>query len=147
MEIILQRLADFMERAESLKRKVRGAMIYPIVVVMVAVGILTFIMIKIVPTFEEMFMEFGLELPTATLLLIAVSNNVVDLLVPDPDDPAGDLSVHQTGQEVQTRPHGLGHVHAEDPRLRARWSKRTCWPAPRERSERWWPVVCRSWKG
>ena len=52
LEVILQRLADFMERAESLKRKVRGAMIYPIVVVMVAIGILTFIMLKIVPVFE-----------------------------------------------------------------------------------------------
>ena len=66
LEVILQRLADFLERAESLKRKVRGAMIYPIVVVMVAVSILTFIMIKIVPTFEDMFTEFGLKLPAAT---------------------------------------------------------------------------------
>ncbi len=49
LEVILQRLADFQERAESLKRKVKGAMIYPVVVVTVAVGILTFIMIKIVP--------------------------------------------------------------------------------------------------
>ena len=49
LEVILQRLADFQERAESLKRKVKGAMIYPIVVISVAVGILTFIMIKIVP--------------------------------------------------------------------------------------------------
>ena len=53
LEVILQRLADFMERAESLKRKVKGAMIYPVVVVMVAVGILTFIMIKIVPVFRK----------------------------------------------------------------------------------------------
>jgi type IV pilus assembly protein PilC len=60
LEVILQRLAEFMERAESLKRKVKGAMIYPVVVVMVAVGILTFIMIKIVPVFQKMFEEFGL---------------------------------------------------------------------------------------
>ncbi len=53
LELILQRLADFQERAESLKRKVKGAMIYPIVVVTVAVGILTFIMIKIVPEFQQ----------------------------------------------------------------------------------------------
>ena len=46
LEIILQRLADFQERAQSLKRKIKGAMIYPIVVVSVAVGILTFIMIQ-----------------------------------------------------------------------------------------------------
>ena len=74
LEIILQRLADFMERSEALKRKVKGAMIYPIVVIMVAVLILTFIMIKIVPTFKEIFADFGTELPAATQLLIAVSN-------------------------------------------------------------------------
>ena len=74
LEIILQRLADFKERAESLKRKVKGAMIYPAVVVSVAVSILTFIMIKIVPSFEEIFRDFDLELPPATIMLIGLSN-------------------------------------------------------------------------
>jgi type IV pilus assembly protein PilC len=73
LELILQRLADFQERAESLKRKVKGAMIYPIVVITVAVGILTFIMIKIVPEFEKIFIEFDLELPKMTLLLVSIS--------------------------------------------------------------------------
>jgi type IV pilus assembly protein PilC len=73
LEVILQRLADFMERAEALKRKVKGAMIYPIVVIMVAVLILTFIMIKIVPTFEAIFADFGTELPAMTQLLMTVS--------------------------------------------------------------------------
>ncbi len=89
LEVILQRLADFMERAESLKRKVRGAMIYPVVVVMVAVGILTFIMIKIVPTFESMFTEFGLTLPTATVLLMAMSKNIVTYWYLIPAIPLG----------------------------------------------------------
>ncbi|MEM1070058.1 MAG: type II secretion system F family protein, partial [Planctomycetota bacterium] len=78
LETILQRLADFLERAESLKRKVKGALIYPIVVVLVATLILTFIMIFIVPTFETMFEEFGLTLPAPTLLLIAMSNYIAD---------------------------------------------------------------------
>ena len=77
LEVILQRLADFMERAEALKRKVKGAMIYPAVVITVAVGILTFIMMNIVPVFTEMFMEFELELPAATELLVAISEYVV----------------------------------------------------------------------
>src|SRR6266516_2448906 len=55
LEIILQRLADFKEKAQQLKKKVKGAMVYPIVVIMVAVGILSFIMIKIVPAFEKIF--------------------------------------------------------------------------------------------
>jgi type IV pilus assembly protein PilC len=77
LEVILRRLSEFLERSESLKRKVKGAMIYPVVVVLVAVGILTFIMLKIVPVFEKMFIEFELKLPTPTLLLINISNWVV----------------------------------------------------------------------
>ena len=76
LETILQRLADFLERAESLKRKVKGALIYPVIVVLVAISILTFIMLYIVPTFEEMFDEFGLDLPAPTVLLIAISNYI-----------------------------------------------------------------------
>ncbi len=78
LELILQRLADFKERSESLKRKIKGAMIYPVVVVTVAVGILTFIMIAIVPAFEAIFVDFGLELPGPTLFLVAVSNWTVN---------------------------------------------------------------------
>jgi type IV pilus assembly protein PilC len=73
LELILQRLADFQERAESLKRKVKGAMIYPVVVITVAVGILTFIMIKIVPEFRKIFIEFDLDLPAMTELLVSIS--------------------------------------------------------------------------
>lgn len=74
LETILQRLAEFLESSESLKRKVKGALIYPAVVVTVACLILTFIMIWIVPTFKEMFEEFELDLPAPTVLLIAISN-------------------------------------------------------------------------
>src|SRR3954463_13550436 len=63
LEVILRRLAEFQERAQSLKRKIKGAMIYPIVVISVAVGILSFIMIKIVPSFQKIFADFKTELP------------------------------------------------------------------------------------
>jgi type IV pilus assembly protein PilC len=78
LEVILRRLSEFLERSESLKRKVKGAMIYPIVVIMVAVGILTFIMWKIVPVFDKMFQEFGLKLPAPTVLLINMSRWVLE---------------------------------------------------------------------
>lgn len=78
LETILQRLAEFLERAESLKRKVKGAMIYPVAVVLVAVGILAGIMYAIVPTFKKMFEEFELTLPAPTVLLIAMSDYVVN---------------------------------------------------------------------
>lgn len=77
LEVILRRLAEFMERAQSLKKKVQGAMIYPVVVVLVAVGILTFIMLKIVPTFTKMFEEFELKLPPPTVFLVETSKKMV----------------------------------------------------------------------
>jgi len=78
LEVILQRLADFQERAEALKRQVRGALIYPVMVVLVAVGILTFIMIKIVPAFKQIFEEFDTDMPQITQMLITVSNLTVN---------------------------------------------------------------------
>jgi type IV pilus assembly protein PilC len=74
LDTILQRLADFMERAQRLKRKVVGAMIYPLVVVTFAVGIVAGIMIVVVPRFAEIFVDFGTDLPGVTQLLIDISH-------------------------------------------------------------------------
>ena len=73
LEVILQRLADFLEKAASLKSKIIGAMVYPAVVIFVAVAILTFIMVAIIPKFKKIFDEFGLTLPWATQTLIRIS--------------------------------------------------------------------------
>lgn len=89
LEVILRRLSEFMERAEALRRKVKGAMVYPIVVVSVAVGILTFIMIKIVPQFKKIFDDFGTTLPPMTEFLINVSNAAVNYWWAIPAVPFG----------------------------------------------------------
>lgn len=89
LEVILQRLADFMERSETLKRKVRSAMVYPIIVIITAIAIVTFLILKIVPTFEEMFTEFGLKLPAMTQLLIAMSNGIATYWYLIPAIPIG----------------------------------------------------------
>ena len=89
LEVILRRLSEFMERAEALKRKVKGAMVYPVVVVSVAVGILTFIMIKIVPQFKKIFDDFGTTLPPMTEVLITVSNLAVSYWWAIPAIPFG----------------------------------------------------------
>jgi len=78
LEIILQRLAEFQERAEALKRKVKGALVYPVTVVVFAVGILAGIMIYIVPSFIEIFRDFEVDLPVTTVVLISISNVVVE---------------------------------------------------------------------
>ncbi|MGI9448550.1 MAG: type II secretion system F family protein [Pirellulales bacterium] len=74
LEVILRRLSEFMERASALRRKVKGALVYPIVVISVAVGILSFIMITIVPQFKKIFDDFGSELPAMTQNLIDFSS-------------------------------------------------------------------------
>ena len=70
LEIILRRLAEFQERAEALRRKVKGALVYPVVIIMFAMGILVFIMMKIVPAFQKIFEDFETELPLMTEVLI-----------------------------------------------------------------------------
>jgi type IV pilus assembly protein PilC len=77
LEVILKRLAEFQERAEALRRKVKGALVYPFTVVTFACGILVFIMIKIVPSFEKIFKDFGTKLPDMTVALITISNITV----------------------------------------------------------------------
>jgi len=77
LEVILQRLAEFKERAESLKRKVKGAMIYPCAVITVATLIVGFIMYYIIPKFKKIFEDFGTELPGMTVVLITASDAVV----------------------------------------------------------------------
>ena len=78
LEVILQRLADFKEKAQSLKRRITGAMVYPVVVILTAFGILTFIMIFIIPKFQQIFKEFKLQLPWATTALMATSKWFVE---------------------------------------------------------------------
>src|SRR5256714_14943217 len=73
LDLILARLADFMEKAAKLKKKVIGAMIYPAVVISIAVGIVSMIMIFVIPKFEEIFKDFRTELPGITKILLAVS--------------------------------------------------------------------------
>jgi type IV pilus assembly protein PilC len=89
LEVILKRLAEFQERAQSLKRKVRGAMIYPVFVVLFAVGILVFIMLKIVPQFEKIFRDFGTQLPVMTETLIGISRWVSNYWYLIPGIPIG----------------------------------------------------------
>src|SRR6476660_3293825 len=73
LDIILNRLADFMEKAAKLKKKVIGAMIYPGVVISIAVGIVSMIMIFVIPKFETIFRDFHTDLPAITQALLTVS--------------------------------------------------------------------------
>lgn len=75
LDVVLTRLAEFMEKAERIKNRVRSAMIYPIVVLAAAIGILTFLLIKVIPKFQEIFDDLlgGESLPALTRFVINVS--------------------------------------------------------------------------
>ncbi len=73
LDVILQRLAEFQEKGQRLKRRIIGAMIYPSVVISIAVLIVTGIMYFVIPKFQEIFEDFDVELPGLTTWLIDAS--------------------------------------------------------------------------
>ncbi|MGA1265713.1 MAG: type II secretion system F family protein [Phycisphaerales bacterium] len=70
LDVILQRLADFMEKGQRLARRIKGAMIYPACVISIAIAIVTGIMYFVIPKFQEIFKDFGVKLPAPTVFLI-----------------------------------------------------------------------------
>jgi general secretion pathway protein F len=85
LDEVLTRLSEFLEGAEKLKSKIQGAMIYPAVMVVVGAGIMTVLMIKVIPEITQMFSSQGKTLPLNTRFLIALSaflgKNILWLLV------------------------------------------------------------------
>ncbi|MEJ2715987.1 MAG: type II secretion system F family protein [Deltaproteobacteria bacterium] len=81
LDTILRRLALFLEKTEALKRKVKGAMIYPAVVVTIAVGVITLLLVFVIPVFKEMFEGAGEQLPTPTLFVLALSEFVTKYII------------------------------------------------------------------
>ena len=73
LDTILNRLGAYIEKAEKLRRRVKGAMVYPSIVLTVAVGVVIILLVFVTPTFEKMFKSFGGTLPAATQFLIDVS--------------------------------------------------------------------------
>lgn len=73
LDVILQRLAEFMEKSQRLKRQIIGAMVYPIAVITVAILIVVGIMIYIIPQFESVFADFDVALPKLTIFLTDTS--------------------------------------------------------------------------
>ena len=76
LDTILNRLATYIEKAEKLKRQVRGAMIYPISVVCIAIIVVVVMLAKVIPVFENMYKEFkGAKLPAPTQFVLNLSNS------------------------------------------------------------------------
>lgn len=76
LETMLDRIATYKEKTESLKAKIRKAMTYPIAVITVAIAVTILLLLKVVPTFESVFSSFGADLPTMTKTVIHMSEFV-----------------------------------------------------------------------
>jgi len=73
---ILSRLATYLENAEKLRKKVKSSLMYPTAVIVVAIGITTFLLVKVIPTFKDVYSGFGAALPGPTQVLIDISELV-----------------------------------------------------------------------
>ena len=73
LDTLLERVATYKEKTEALKAKIKKAMNYPIAVVCVAIIVSAILLIKVVPQFQEVFANFGAELPAFTLMVIGLS--------------------------------------------------------------------------
>lgn len=85
LELVLNRLAEYEEKAQKLKNKLVAAMVYPVVVMFVAVAIMTFLLVAIVPKFEKIFVEMlgsADKLPGLTKMVIAASRALATQLIP-----------------------------------------------------------------
>lgn len=80
LDDIMERLASYLEKTDSLVRKVRSALVYPTVVASMAILITLVLMIKVVPVFKSMFADFGGALPLPTQILIAISDFLINSL-------------------------------------------------------------------
>ncbi len=73
LDTILNRLAAYREKAEKLKRKVKSAMTYPAIVILVAIGVTALLLLKVTPVFAKMFADFGSALPAPTQFVVDMS--------------------------------------------------------------------------
>jgi type IV pilus assembly protein PilC len=74
LEVVLKRLAEFSEKAQKIKGKVKAALFYPIAVLIVAIGIMILLMTFVVPKFKDVFGGMGITLPGFTVFVLAVSD-------------------------------------------------------------------------
>lgn len=74
LDTILNRLADFLEASESLKREIKGAMTYPVISLVLIFGITGYLLVGVVPKFATMFASLGADLPAITVVVLGTSN-------------------------------------------------------------------------
>ncbi len=93
LEVVLKRLAEFSEKAQKIKGKVKAAMFYPTAVMIVAVGILVLLMVFVIPRFRDVFAGMDMKLPWFTTFVLGISEVVKDHILPTMGVLAGVVAV------------------------------------------------------
>lgn len=81
LDTILNRLAAYIEKAMKLKKQIKGAMVYPVTIMSIAVIVVGVILVFVIPTFAKMFADFGGELPGPTKIVIALSDFLLKYII------------------------------------------------------------------
>jgi type IV pilus assembly protein PilC len=81
LDIILQRLSGYIEKSVKLTGKVKGAMTYPVTVIVIAISVVAIIMVKVIPVFSQMYEGMGSSLPFPTLVCIGISNVLIHYFI------------------------------------------------------------------
>ena len=81
LDVILRRLSAYLEKAARLKAQVKGAMVYPIITIIIAVIVLAVILVFVIPVFQQMFADFGSALPAPTQIVVNLSEFVRSKIV------------------------------------------------------------------
>lgn len=85
LDTVLNRLAVFLEKQEKIAKQIKGALTYPVITLVIAFGAVAIMLVKVIPTFEKMFADFGRELPAATTAVIGLSHwmqaNIMTILI------------------------------------------------------------------
>jgi len=76
LEVVLKRLAEFSEKAQKIKGKVKAALFYPVAVLFVAMGILALLLLFVIPRFKDVFANMGVKMPGFTLFVLKISDTV-----------------------------------------------------------------------
>jgi type IV pilus assembly protein PilC len=76
LEVVLKRLAEFSEKAQKIKGKIKAAMFYPVAVLIVATAIMVLLMVFVIPRFKEVFAGMDIKMPTFTLIVMAISDAI-----------------------------------------------------------------------
>lgn len=79
---VMLRLSTYLEQADSLKRKVKSALVYPIVVSSIATIVVIFLLVAVIPTFKDIFASFGATLPAPTRILLGISDTLQKIFLP-----------------------------------------------------------------